>query len=102
VLRSGKLEELKQLMAASHRSLRDDYEVSCLELDLMVQAANEVPGVAGARMTGGGFGGCTVNFVRREALDQFHESVALKYQRATGLTPTIFTAEASDGAREYF
>jgi len=100
-LRSGKLAELKRLMADSHRSLRDDYEVSCLELDLMVQAASEVPGVAGARMTGGGFGGCTVNLVRREALDQFHESVALEYQRATGLTPAVFAAEASDGAREY-
>ena len=101
-LRSGKLAELKGLMAGSHRSLRDDYEVSCLELDLLVQAASEVPGVAGARMTGGGFGGCTVNLVRREALDQFHERVTFEYQRATGQAPAIFTAEASDGAQEYF
>jgi galactokinase len=100
--RSGRLADLKRLMAGSHRSLRDDYEVSCLELDLMVQAASDVPGVTGARMTGGGFGGCTVNLVRREALDQFHERVTLEYQRATGLAPAIFTAEASDGAREYF
>jgi galactokinase len=101
-LRSGKLAELKRIMAGSHRSLRDDYEVSCLELDLLVQAASEVPGVSGARMTGGGFGGCTVNLVRRQALDQFHERVTFEYQRATGQVPAIFTAEASDGAQEYF
>jgi galactokinase len=96
------LPELKRIMAGSHQSLRDDYEVSCLELDLLVQAASEVPGVSGARMTGGGFGGCTVNLVRREALDQFHERVTFEYQTATGLAPAIFTAEASDGAQEYF
>jgi galactokinase len=101
-LRSGNLAEMKRLMAESHRSLREDYEVSCLELDLMVQAASEVPGVAGARMTGGGFGGCTVNLVRREALDQFHKRVTLEYQRATGWAPAIFTAEISDGAQECF
>jgi len=89
-------------MAGSHRSLRDDYEVSCLELDLLVQAASEVPGVSGVRMTGGGFGGCTVNLVLRQALDQFHQRVTFDYQRATGHAPAIFTAEASDGAQEYF
>src|SRR5207247_11358289 len=70
-LREGDLVKLGELMALSHRSLKDDYEVSCPELDLMVELAMQHEGVSGARMTGGGFGGCTVNLVRGEALDSF-------------------------------
>jgi galactokinase len=99
-LETGAVEEVGRLMNASHNSLRDDYQVSCRELDIMVETARSVPGVAGARMTGGGFGGCTVNLVWREALDIFHTIVSQEYLWATGLTPDIFTVEASGGAAE--
>ncbi len=99
-LESGALEEVGRLMNASHDSLRDDYEVSCRELDILVEAARSVDGVAGARMTGGGFGGCTVSLVRREALEVFRSVVGREYLGATGVSPDIFTVEAVDGAYE--
>jgi galactokinase len=99
-LESGNAAEMGRLMTASHESLRDDYEVSCRELDVAVESALSVPGVFGARMTGGGFGGCTVNLVRREALEAFQDHVTREYTRKVGLAPTIFPAEASDGAGE--
>ena len=99
-LESGAIDEMGSLMNASHQSLRDDYEVSCRELDLMVGAARSVSGVTGARMTGGGFGGCTVNLVRRESLDKFRTIVTRAYSAATGLAPEIFSVESSDGAAE--
>jgi galactokinase len=80
--------------------LRDDYEVSCRELDVLVEIASSVDGVYGARMTGGGFGGCTVNLLRREALEKFQEHVAAEYNKATGKAPTIYISEPGDGARE--
>lgn len=86
------------LMNASHRSLRDDYEVSCAELDLMVELANQVPGVYGSRMTGGGFGGCTVNLVAASHVDRFRESVAGGYARVTGREPEIYVCTAAQGA----
>lgn len=89
-----------RLMYESHRSLRDDYEVSCQELDVMVEMASRVNGVYGARMTGGGFGGCTVNLVARQHLEEFKQSVAEGYERETKLKPEIFVCEPSDGARE--
>jgi galactokinase len=89
-----------QLMNSSHNSLRDDYEVSCKELDLMVDLARQVPGVYGARMTGGGFGGCTVNLVEAEYVDEFKEAVALGYEKATGLAPDIYICSASEGVKE--
>ena len=97
-LESGDLDEFGRLMAASHLSLRDDYEVSCAELDLMVELAGQVPGVYGARMTGGGFGGCTVNLVRSSAVDRFRESISRGYQKVTGTTPEIYVTSAVDGA----
>ncbi|HEX8144904.1 MAG TPA: galactokinase [Pyrinomonadaceae bacterium] len=99
-LRSGKPETMGQLMYESHRSLRDDYEVSSAELDALVDIARGVKGVFGARMTGGGFGGCTVNLVRRDALAEFREVVSREYTRATGHQTDIYVVEASDGARE--
>jgi galactokinase len=89
-----------QLMAESHRSLRDDYEVSCAELDIMVELAGQVEGVYGARMTGGGFGGCTVNLVKDDSVADFQPSVALGYQQATGITPDIYVCVAAEGAEE--
>jgi galactokinase len=99
-LEAGELDEMGRLMYASHESLRNDYEVSCRELDILVEAAASVAGVWGARMTGGGFGGCTVNLVRGESFAEFSEVVAERYSRATGLQPAIFAAQPSDGVRE--
>lgn len=94
------LNRFGQLMYESHRSLRDDYEVSCKELDLMVDLATNVRGVFGARMTGGGFGGCTVNLVAREHVENFQQVVAEGYKRETKLNPEIFVCESADGAGE--
>jgi galactokinase len=99
-LKQGDVAKFGQLMNQSHQSLRDDYEVSCAELDLMVGLARKVEGVFGARMTGGGFGGCTVNLVRRERVDEFQNTVAAGYQEATGLTPEIYICKAVKGAEE--
>ena len=100
-LRAGDLEEVGRLMALSHQSLRDDYEVSSPELDLMVEIATQLEGVtAGARMTGGGFGGCTVNLVRRDRLEEFREVVRRQYGRVTNIDPAIYVVESDDGARE--
>jgi galactokinase len=89
---------LGRLMAASHASLRDDFQVSCPELDAMVQAAAKARGVVGARMTGGGFGGCTVNLVTSRLVDEFKASVGSGYERATGRVPRIFVTGAAAGA----
>ncbi len=99
-LAAGDLASMGALMSASHQSLRDDYEVSCFELDLLVQSAQAQPGVFGARMTGGGFGGCTVNLVRRGGISSFRENVSRAYRKHTGIIPGILTAEASGGAEE--
>jgi len=99
-LKQGDVAKFGQLMNQSHQSLRDDYEVSCAELDLMVGLARKVEGVFGARMTGGGFGGCTVNLVRRDKIDEFQNTVAAGYQEATGLTPEIYVCKAVKGAEE--
>jgi galactokinase len=100
-LKDGRLEEMGRLMYASHESLRDDYEVSCRELDILVEIArSHADAVLGARMTGGGFGGCTVNLVRRDRLETFRETVAREYTSATGLAPNIYVSEAGEGAGE--
>ena len=91
-----------QLMNQSHRSLRDDFEVSCAELDLMVELARGVEGVFGARMTGGGFGGCTVNLVAHEKVDEFKRIVSDGYQKGTGLKPEIYVCQAVNGAEEVY
>jgi galactokinase len=99
-LRSGDFALMGRLMLKSHESLRDDYEVSCRELDTLVEIATSIEGVRGARMTGGGFGGCTVNLVERHALEKFQERVTGEYNKATSLIPTIYVSEPVDGARE--
>ena len=91
---------LGPLMQDSHRSLRDDYEVSCKELDLMVEIAIAQPGLIGARMTGGGFGGCTINLVESAAVNNFRRSVAAAYSSKTGLTAEIYVSPASEGAQQ--
>ena len=89
-----------KLMAESHRSLRDDYEVSCEELDLMVEIAGRAKGVLGSRMTGGGFGGCTINLVRSENVSQFNELISTEYQNKTGHAPEIYVSRPAGGAEE--
>jgi galactokinase len=98
LLRQGDLNSFGKLMAQSHASLRDDYEVSCRELDIMVEIARCQPGVYGSRMTGGGFGGCTVNLVAADSAESFRRAVAEKYHQATGLKPEIYISSAADGA----
>jgi len=87
-------------MAESHISLKNDYEVSCPELDLMVEIAGQAEGVYGARMTGGGFGGSTVNLVKKRAVADFERRVASEYKKATGLWPQILVSAAAEGAGE--
>ena len=99
-LQSNDLAAFGTLMNASHVSLRDDYEVSCAELDAMVEAAWRQEGVLGARMTGAGFGGCTVNLVREEAVDAFQLRVPEEYRRATGLVPEIYVCRAEKGVHQ--
>jgi galactokinase len=99
-LELGDFALMGRLMLQSHESLRDDYEVSCRELDALVEIAASIEGVRGARMTGGGFGGCTVSLVERVALEKFQEKVTDEYNKATGLIPTIYISEPVDGARE--
>jgi galactokinase len=101
-LEQGNLERFGELMAESHRSLRDDYEVSSDELDLMVEIAEKLEGVYGARMTGGGFGGCTVNLVADPHVDQFKARVSQEYESATSLKPEIYICMAANGAEEVF
>jgi galactokinase len=96
---AGDLARFGSLMRASHLSLRDDYEVSCPELDAMVEAAWRQEGVVGARMTGAGFGGCTVNLVGTDAVDEFLRRVPRAYEDATGLVPRIYVCAAEEGVR---
>ena len=101
-LRNGDLDGFGRLMWQSHASLRDDYEVSCEELDLLVEIAKKSDGVLGARMTGGGFGGSTVNLVQLEDLAEFNETIILEYEKMTGNKPTVYVSGAAEGASEIF
>jgi galactokinase len=97
-LECNDLKLTRDLMAESHRSLREDYQVSCPELDLMANLAAQQTGVWGARMTGAGFGGCTVNLVEADFVEQFRNRVAAGYSAQTGRTPEIYVCEAVAGA----
>jgi galactokinase len=98
VLTRGDLRSFGRLMNASHDSLRDLYEVSCPEIDELVNLARAVPGVLGARITGGGFGGCTVNLVNMDSYQEFTERVAVGYRKKTGIEPRFYTSTAAAGA----
>jgi galactokinase len=98
-LRRGDLEAFGGMLNASHRSLRDDFEVSCPELDLLVALAQALPGVLGARLTGAGFGGCTVNLVRADALEGFQEGVVARYRAETARDGRVYVCRAADGLR---
>jgi len=97
-LQAGDLDRFGQCMYESHRSLSCDYQVSSAELDVLVELASACPGVYGARMTGGGFGGCTVNLVRSDAVEQFQAKMAEGYARATGIIPALYACSAAEGA----
>ncbi len=99
-LEAGDDARLGELMRQSHESLRDDYRVTGPELDALAEAAWDAPGCLGARMTGAGFGGCTVNLVRADSVDEFVGSVGPRYTAATGLDPRFFVVRAAEGARE--
>jgi len=99
-LKEGHLEEFGLLMNASHDSLRDDYEVTGVELDTMVEEARKIEGVLGSRMTGAGFGGCTVSLVKEEAVDTFIKTVGDNYKTRIGLEPEFYVAEIGDGAKK--
>ena len=96
----GDLALMGKLMVESHRSLQHDYEVSCEELDFLVDAALTLAGVLGSRMTGGGFGGCTVTLLRAEAAPAFRDAIAQAYNRKFDITPAIYPCDPSDGARK--
>jgi galactokinase len=98
LLINGDLNGVGDLMRESHRSLRDLYEVSCRELNIMVEVAEGLPGYYGGRMTGGGFGGCTVNLVKAEEAAAFGKKIAERYQRETGTIPLVYICSAADGA----
>ena len=100
VMTAGDAEELGRLFDASHESLRDDYQVSCTELDALVEIARRQPGVYGARMTGAGFGGCTVTLIAAEHADAFTAAVAPAYHAATGREAQIYICSVSPGAGE--
>ena len=97
-LRAGDLNGFGERMRESHRSLRDLYEVSCRELDIMVEAAEGLPGYYGGRMTGGGFGGSTINLVEVTDAEAFAEQISGRYQQATGIKPAVYICSAADGA----
>ena len=97
-LEAGDLTTFGILMNKSHDSLRDLYEVSCDELDIMVEEARKIDGTIGARMTGAGFGGCTVSLVKEDFVDQFIKSVGTQYEARTGLKPEFYVAGVGQGA----
>lgn len=96
-LRNNDIKLFGELMNASHVSLRDDYEVSCEEIDILVDEAWKIPGVIGSRITGGGFGGCTVSIVKDEAINTFKEQVRKAYEEKTGKTAEFYVVEVGDG-----
>jgi galactokinase len=97
-LKSGDLTTFGSLMNKSHASLKHDYEVTGFELDTLVEEAQKIPGILGARMTGAGFGGCTVNLIRNSSVDEFITSVGQEYRKKTGLEATFYVASIGNGA----
>ena len=97
-LKANDLETFGKCMNASHISLRDDYEVSCEEIDILVNLAWQIPGVIGSRITGGGFGGCTVSIVKNDAVESFIEKVGEGYRARTGHAAEFYVVDVGEGA----
>jgi len=98
-LREGNFSAFGKLMVESHRSLKNDYEVSCPELDFLVNLALKQEGILGARMTGAGFGGCTVNLIEKNYIDAFKKSIKNEYKKITGINPDIYLTRPAKGAK---
>lgn len=99
-LKANDVELFGKLMNASHESLRDDYEVSCEEIDILVDLAQAMPGVIGSRITGGGFGGCTVSIVKNDTVDKFIEEIGKKYLEKVGHKAEFYVVDMGDGAKK--
>jgi len=99
-LEQNQLKKFGKLMVDSHNSLRDNYEVTGFELDTLVEEALKIDGVIGSRMTGAGFGGCTVNLVKDDCVEEFQKKVGEKYFNRTKLKPDFYLPEIGDGVRE--
>jgi galactokinase len=97
-LKQGDVRSFGVLMGESHISMRDLYEISCPEVDTMVEIAQHLPGFSGGRMTGGGFGGCTVNLVKSEDAETFAKEIAVRYEKATNMKPDVWVCSAASGA----
>lgn len=101
-LKAGDIESFGKLMNQSHISLRDDYDVSCEEIDILVDLAWKIPGVLGSRITGGGFGGCTVSIVKDESIDTFIETIGKTYLEKVGHEAEFYTVDIGDGASRLY
>lgn len=99
-LKKGDITKVGELMYSSHKSLKDDYAVSCRELDLLVDIARSIDGTFGARMTGGGFGGCTVNIIEKDLVEYFKQTLGRRYREETGIIPSLHVVNASGGVSE--
>jgi len=99
-LSSGDVHAFGELMNQSHISMRDDFEVTCAEIDKLVEIAQDFDGCAGSRMTGGGFGGCTVNLVKKDRVPRFIDEVGAEYKNAVGISADFYVITAADGAHE--
>jgi galactokinase len=101
-LERGDFQAFGKRMSASHEGLRDEYEVSSRELDVLVEAASQIPGVLGARMMGAGFGGCTINLVEEKAVDGFSQEVSSQYRSRLGTDPRIYISMLQSGTEQIF
>ena len=99
-LKADDMSKFGKLMYASHRSLSEDYEVSCKELDILVNLAAD-ENITGSRMTGAGFGGCTVNLVKKDKLEDFVDTIKVKYKEKTGIEPEVYVSNPGNGARKF-
>jgi len=99
LLEQSDLPGFGRLMYRTHEGLRHEYEVSCAELDFLVDQAKHMPGVKGARMMGGGFGGCTINLVSQEAAAQFTTDICSRYEEAFGISPQVYLMQIEDGVK---
>ena len=100
-LKAGDIVTFGKLMNESHVSLRDDYETSCREADILAEEAWKIPGVLGSRITGGGFGGCTVSIVKDEATDEFKEKIGAVYLKKVGYPASFYMLQIGSGPREF-
>jgi galactokinase len=97
-LRAGNVTRFGELMNEAHVSYRDDFQASCKECDLLVELAQELPGCLGSRLTGGGFGGCTVSLVEADKAEAFASALQAGYKQRTGILGDVFVCEIADGA----